>query len=234
VAIPRWRSCLRNGRLHKINETRVDTQQEKCKVITTLRATSALTCTLGVVTNIPYPTDSQEYPQLYFDQVKHLMGILHEINNGTPIRWNEDDLIINSVMQEPAKLTRRWLMRQSDWEDWHQSELLQHDKFEAQKMFGEPMPPPPGATILRFVWTYVRKLNGVKKARCTCDGSKRAGRAVTLAATFAASVDQTGARIFWAQAAIQNMIVYGADCGNAFAEAPAPVQTFYMLVDEIY
>jgi len=101
-------------------------------------------------------------------------------------------------------------------------------------MFGQPQPPPSQATILNFVWTYVIKLDGTRKARATCDGSKRAGRAVTLAETFAACVDQTSVRIFWATAALQNMLVVGADAGNAFAEAPPPKQEFFMRIDAQY
>ena len=49
------------------------------------------------------------------------------------------------------------------------------------------------------------------------------GGTVTLGETYAASLDQTAARIFWAATALKNMIVIGADASNAFAEAPPPI-----------
>ena len=52
--------------------------------------------------------------------------------------------------------------------------------------------------------------------------------------TYAGSLDQTGARIFWAAAAVRNLKVYGADVSNAFAEAPPPVAPLYITVDKQY
>ena len=55
---------------------------------------------------------------------------------------------------------------------------------------------------------------------------------VTLAETYASSLEQTGARIFWATTALNNFISIGADAANAFAEAPPPVAPLYVLIDE--
>ena len=60
------------------------------------------------------------------------------------------------------------------------------------------------------------------KARVTCNGGKRYGEAVTLAETYTACVEQTAHRLTWALTCI------GYDVGNAFSEAPAPSQPFYM------
>eukprot|EP00979_Chaetoceros_neogracilis_P018857 scaffold11336_cov862-Chaetoceros_neogracile.AAC.1 len=57
---------------------------------------------------------------------------------------------------------------------------------------------------------------------------------VTLAETYASSLDQNGSRVFWAATAINNFIVIGADAANAFAEAPAPVAPLYVYADEQY
>jgi hypothetical protein len=99
-------------------------------------------------------------------------------------------------------------------------------------MFGTPIARPPKATVLPFVWTYLFK-DGIKpKARGTCNGGKRYGKAVTLAHTYATCVEQPGARIFWSLSALHGMTALGADAGNAFAEAPPPVQPFYMAIDD--
>ena len=57
---------------------------------------------------------------------------------------------------------------------------------------------------------------------------------VTLGETYAGSLDQTGARIFWAATAINNYITIGADASNAFAEAPPPKDPLFVIVDQQY
>ncbi len=67
----------------------------------------------------------------------------------------------------------------------------------------------------------------VRKTRCICDGSTRSGKVRILAETYANCVDQTSARMFYAIAAAENLLVYGADVSNAFAEAP-PTETGFL------
>ena len=55
---------------------------------------------------------------------------------------------------------------------------------------------------------------------------------MTLAETYAVSLNQTAARVFWAATAINNFITISADASNAFAEAPAPVAPLYVYVDK--
>ena len=47
----------------------------------------------------------------------------------------------------------------------------------------------------------------------------------SLVHTYAAALEQPGARMFWALTALHNYTVYGADATNAFAEAPPPRST---------
>ena len=101
-------------------------------------------------------------------------------------------------------------------------------------MFSEPQPIPRGANSLPFLWTYVVKDDGTKKARASCNGSPRMTGTVTLGQTYAASLDHTASRMFWALSAIRNNIVIGADASNAFAEAPAPLAPLYMTLDTQY
>ena len=98
-------------------------------------------------------------------------------------------------------------------------------------MFSEPQPIPEGAKSLPFMWTYTVKEDGTKKARAPCNGSPRMQGTVTLGQTYAASLDQTASRIFWALSAIRNNIVTEADASNAFAEAPAPMAPLCMTLD---
>ncbi len=47
-------------------------------------------------------------------------------------------------------------------------------------------------------------------------------------------MDQTGARIFYSVAAAENLLIFGADVSNTFAEAPPPKQGFYIIPDKAF
>ena len=132
------------------------------------------------------------------------------------------------------KMTRKVLMQQLDWKDWNSSEFKQLDQYLTQNTFGKPVKLPAGANLLPLIWTYLIKDCGRKKARCCCNGSPNMKGSVTLGETYAGSLDQTGARIFWAATAINNYITIGADASNAFAEAPPPKDPLFVIVDQQY
>ena len=75
------------------------------------------------------------------------------------------------------------------------------------------------------------KDDGTKKARGVCNGLPRMKGTVTLGQTYAASLDQTCAKIFWALNAVKGNIVVGADASNAFAEFPPPTAPLYLRLD---
>jgi hypothetical protein len=51
--------------------------------------------------------------------------------------------------------------------------------------------------------------------------------------TYAACVEQAAQRLYWALVTSLNLTAIGCDVGNnAFAEAPAPMQPFYMNIDD--
>ncbi len=77
-------------------------------------------------------------------------------------------------------------------------------------------------------------MDGRKKARCTCDGSTRSSQVRVLDEMYANCIDQTSACLFYAVAAAENLIVYGADVYNAFAEAPPPKQGFFIWPDNAF
>jgi hypothetical protein len=57
------------------------------------------------------------------------------------------------------------------------------------------------------------------------------GMVRVLAEAYANCVDQTSARLFYAIAATENLLVFGADVSNAFAEALPPKQGFFIRLD---
>jgi hypothetical protein len=112
---------------------------------------------------------------------------------------------------------------------------MQLDQYDAQGMFGNPTAVDSDAAVFCMVWTYaIKALDGRYKARCTCDGPPHSGQARILNETYANCVDQTGAQIFYSISAAENLLIYGADVSNAFAEAPPPKQGFYIIPDKAF
>ena len=98
--------------------------------------------------------------------------------------------------KKKAKLTRKLLKMQPDWKEWQHAEYKQLDQYDTQGMFSTPQPIPAETNKLPFMWTYVIKDDGTKKARAPCEGSPYIQGTVTLGKTYAASLDQTASRLF--------------------------------------
>ena len=142
-----------------------------------------------------------------------------------PYSWEEK-------VQE--RLTRGRLKKLHELPEWEQSEYLQLDQYEVQEMFNIPGDLPKKGTfnVLPMIWNYLVKNCRRKKARCVASVSPTQKGSIVLANTYAAYVEQPAARIFWATAAIKNLLVFGADCSNAFAEASPPTEPLYMKIDK--
>ena len=180
-------------------------------------------------------------PQLHYDQLGLISKIHHEISKDEveymPVEKVSamDPKVIHKAQSE-TKLTRRLLRQQSDWDEWKESEKVQLDLYEQQGMFGKPgsLPTNGEYNVLPMIWSYLIKTCGRKKARCVANGAPHLKGSVTLANTYAACLEQTGARIFWSLSALHNRKVYGADASNAFAEAPPPKAPLYLRIDDAY
>jgi hypothetical protein len=102
-------------------------------------------------------------------------------------------------------------------------------------MFGLPVTQSKGDAVFHLVWTYnIKAVDGRKKARCVCDRSTCSGQVLVLAETYANCVDQTSARLFYTIASAKNLLIFGADVSNAFAEAPPPKQPFFIQPDTAF
>jgi hypothetical protein len=68
------------------------------------------------------------------------------------------------------RLTRGKLLQQDDWSDWQNSEYLQLNQYDAQGMFGTPVPMLQEDAAFHLVWTYaIKAVNDRKKAQCVCN-----------------------------------------------------------------
>ena len=229
--IPHWRSKLKGALLLRIDGETTTTTKDAISRINHLRTINCTHVTLVFAKLDTTSMDNTGVPQLHFDQLRHIHNVTTthaaQLNTVTENKKN---------IHEPQKLptlTRKKLKLRPDFHEWQASEFAQHNKYRSQGMFGDPVPKPHNAITLPFVWTYILK-DGKPKARATCNGGPRYGKAVTLAQTYANCVEQPACRLFWSLAARYNYIVLGADAGNAFAEAPPPDQAFYMIIDEQY
>ena len=184
------------------------------------------------------PSHTEKYPSIvglhgvnHTDLSETDKNILNDLRN---IIAHKIDFNIDStdLAKQRGKLSRKKLQQCSDWKDWEESERKQLDQYHEQDTFGNPETLPSNSNVLNLLWTYLIKDCGRKNARCICNGSKKMWGSVTLAETYAAALEQTRSRIFWAATALNNFVSIGADAANAFAKAPAPVAPLYVHVDE--
>ena len=64
--------------------------------------------------------------------------------------------VLNMVTRV-MRLTRGKLLKQPDWDEWQTSEYLQLDQYDAQGMFGQPVPMVEDMSVFHSVWTYAIK-----------------------------------------------------------------------------
>ena len=238
--IPRWKSRLRNVCLLKINDTPVTSIADVTSALHALPTNTRGTCTILVsASEIRDGLTHEGIPQITLDQLNPRHFFRTMPSTGYPsnnmltymIGQSWDGGVLQYITRS-HKLTRGILLKQDDWNEWQQSEFLQLDQYELQGMFGTPVLVKDGNAVFNLVWTYaVKEVDGRKKARCTCDGSTRGGQVRVMDYTYANSPDHTCSRLFYAIAAAENLVLYGADVSNAFAEAPPPKQGFFIRPD---
>jgi hypothetical protein len=244
--IPRWRSRLKGAWLIKIDDHAVSTIDQVYQVFAQLNADGASTVTLlfshpeirqdishdGLPIISPAP-----FSQHVHDQMNHrwdFSTVADYLRKAPPYDIVDSGNVLNNVTRV-MRLTRGKLIQQDDWSDWQDSEYLQLNQYDAQGMFGDPVATTKDDAVFHLVWTYaIKAVDGRKKARCVCDGSMRSVMVRILDETYANCVDQTSSRLFYAVSAAENLLVFGADVSNAFAEAPPPRQGFFVRPDRAF
>ena len=243
--ISRWKSRLRNAWLAQIDGQVVKSVEDVRRLLTAAAAAKQQSCTLLFARpEIKHGLTNSGIPQVNIDQLnpRTRLRVDRSSPTGIPMTTNtvatlrDPDGGVYSWQNASAyKLTRGALMKSPDWDDWLQSEFAQLDQYDAQGMFGDPVQATRDLSIFNLVWSYaVKELDQRKKARCTCDGSTRGGQVRVLDHTYANCVDHTSSRLFYALAAMENHMIYGADVTNAFGEAPPPKQGFYIRPDRAF
>lgn len=240
--IKKWRSTLRHSIFVGCNDNTFKTIEDFASFVKEKRRISASSITANFIPQGKLSTHfSTCITQLYFDQLV-IMAHQHHAARNDSEPWSKpmqappitDSIMASAVASKHVKprLTRKYLQAQSDWMNWKLSEFSQLNQYQAQNMFGDPVPSPLNCNVFPLIWTYMIKINGTKKSRCVCNGSPYMKGSVTLDYTYAAALEQSGARIFWSLSAISNSVGIGADATNAFAEAPPPKVPLYVTIDQ--
>jgi hypothetical protein len=232
--IPRWRTPIHGAWLIAINRNQIATSADAQSLFRQLFNANSCGCTLLFshpeitpdISNTGLPIMSKnDFSQLTHDQLNNRVDLLED---GLKILRTRAYNIVESgnvrhYVTRVMRLTRGKLLKQDNWNVWQASKFLQLDQYYAQGMFGNPVQVDNDDPVFYLVWTYgVKTLDGRKKARCVCDGSSWSGLVKILDETYANCVDQTSSRLFYAISASENLLVFGADFSNAFAEAPSP------------
>jgi hypothetical protein len=251
--LPRWRSTIKRALLLKINNQVVHTTDDVKQSIADARAANMTELTFEFATITPQPLHPIEGSlMLYYDQLNTIAHHLKDNSRPTITQLTIDHTVGTETTPSPIEttlypavnpavnpadlgttFTLKQLKKRDDWLLWHQARYKMLDSYKEQGMFSEPMELPHGANVHHMLWRYTIKMCATRKARMVCDGSARQGT-ITLGHTFANSLDAASERLFWAVAAKRGLKAYGADCSNAFAEAPPPVHPLYMRIDEAY
>lgn len=232
----RWRSRLKGAHILRIGDRDISRTEDIVLAVAHYRSLKKRSVPITFAFDeIRNTISSQGVPQLYFDQMTAIRDHLRAIKERRDVELTTTvDGVVHRVDTGKQKLTYRILRQREDFEDWRQSTFKQLDQYERQHMFGTPVRAPTKAEIFPWVWTFVEKTDGTKKARGVCDGNPKRATVANDRYTYASCVDKTGERIFYAGCAIKGYSIYHCDASNAFAEADAPSQRFYMRVDAIF
>ncbi len=239
--IPWWRTRFCGAWLIQIDSTPVASISDAKTAFANLFSSNSQHCTLLFshpeitpdISNQGLPVMLKlDFSQFTHDQLNNRINLIEDgLRTQRQRKYNIVELgnVLNYTTHV-MKLTHGKLLKQDDWIDWQELEYLQLDQYDAQGMFGTPVSAEDDEAIFHLIWTYaIKALDGRKKARCVCvcDRSTRSGSVQILDETYANCIDQTSSRLFYAIAAAENLLVFGADILNAFAKAPPPKQGSY-------
>ena len=240
--LPQWRSRLRGAWLIRVQNKDVSTEEQVAvALLAAVRSDCIDILLLFSHPEIRHGLTSDGIPQITMDMMNPgtRLGVVVPADIVPDIAADSayrvfDDGECRSLISNATRLTRGKLMKQPDWDEWSKAEKLQWDQYEEQGMLGVPIPLPHGTARFNIVWQYGVKHDGRKKARATCDGSSRGNVVRVHDHTYAGTPDHIGQRIFFAACAAENLVIYGSDASNAFAEASPPRQGINLHADRSF
>ena len=195
-----WRNTIRGSTLVAVNKHPVSNLKEIYKHLDKKIPTAILQFKTKLQPTLHPETGTT---QITFDKFMTIAEHHQATRNAVKVPQSIDPAQIDPIPPNVNSLTRTKLIKQDDWKQWESAEKDQLDLYETQKMFSKPtkLPNQHGINVLAMIWVYLIKTCGRKKARCVANGNPHQKGSVTLANTYAACLEQAGARIFWATCA---------------------------------
>jgi hypothetical protein len=174
-------------------------------------------------------------PQVALDQLR----IVHHVIHG----WDLNDPVMlvtaenTDTMAKGTHHTRRTCLKGPDKDKWMEAEFDMRDKNDSYGMYSTAVKRrnvPSTAKIVRPIWNYSQKGNGVHKARKCMDGKQLVRMGVKFANTYASCMEQHCLRLFMAIAAYMGRIIEDGDVVNAYAHATAEGTQIYIAADAVF
>jgi hypothetical protein len=174
-------------------------------------------------------------PQVALDQLR----VVHHIIHG----WDLSDPVVlvtvgnADTMAKCTHHTRRTCLKGPDKDKWMEAELDMLDKNNVYRMYGTAVKrrsAPSTARVVRQIWNYSQKGNGVHKARKCMDGKQLVRMGVKFTNTYAACMDQHCLSLFMVIAAYMGHIIEDGDIVNAYAHAAAEGTHIYIAADAVF
>ena len=155
--IPRWRSRIRFANLQTVDDNKIESEQHLSEYIAQALKKGVQSLRFVFRKLETRNAADEGVPQLHLDQLRLIHRLRVEMNvEAAQKRLNKTSLTPEQQDHRDQigqkRYTRTQLKKRSNYNEWRAAEFAQHDKYRAQDMFGEPIPRPALATVLRWVW----------------------------------------------------------------------------------
>ena len=171
--IPGWRTRIRGAWLIKIGDTVVASIEDAVNALRRLVDDNTLSVKLlfshpeirPSLSNKGLPiVSSAPFSQQVHGQMNthwEFITVAEHIRSSKLTHQVVESGGVMNMVNRVMKLTRGKLLKQPDWNEWHDSEFLQLDQYYNQGMFGVPQHVDEDAAVFHTVWTYaIKALDG--------------------------------------------------------------------------
>jgi hypothetical protein len=160
-----WRSQIGGAWLIKVNDTEVATTEDVAMALGTLamdeRASVSLLFSHPEIRpnlskdGIPIVSSSL-FPPHTHDQLNNRWEFSTVADHLRTCKPSYKVVNLGEVLNVTTcimRLTRGKLLKQPDWNEWQMSKYVQLDQYDAQGMFGQPVPQVNDMAVFHSVWT---------------------------------------------------------------------------------
>ncbi len=167
--IPEWHSRIRGAWLIKVNDTEVLLIDDVASALRTVEMDDRSPVSLlfshpevrpnlskdGIPIVSSYPFSLRTHDQL--NNQWEFSTVAEHLTTCKPSYTLVNSGDVLNVTTRVMRLTRGKLLKQLDWDERQMSKYLQLDQYDAQGMFGQPVPQGDDMAVFHSVWTYAIK-----------------------------------------------------------------------------